>query len=301
MQSSGWLTTSLTEARNRADLFIIAGSDVHSSNPRCFERIVCNEASMFSDNPPKRTVIFLGDGLDQSAAKGPRIGEVLSIPCKTDRIGEVLDAMRAIQKGAIITAETIGGVPRATVEDLFARFKAATYSVVVWNPASFDFADGDLTVQAICEFIKESNATSRSAGLLMGGNEGAPSAASVCAWQSGYPLRVSYANGKPEYDSERYDAARMLAAKESDLLVWLASFGEDLVPPDTDVTSIVLGTPGLKLARRPKVFIPIGTPGVDHAGRVIRVDNVVSLPLRKLRQSKLPSAMDVLASIQAAL
>jgi formylmethanofuran dehydrogenase subunit B len=34
---------------------------------------------------------------------------------------------------------------------------------------------------------------------------------------------------------------------------------------------------------------------------MIRVDNVVSLPLRKLRQSKLPSAMDVLASIQAAL
>jgi formylmethanofuran dehydrogenase subunit B len=137
--------------------------------------------------------------------------------------------------------------------------------------------------------------------LSLGGNEGAPSAVSVCAWQSGYPLRVSYANGKPEYDPELYDADRMLAAKESDLLVWLASIGDDLVPPETDVTTIVLGTPGLKLSRKPKVFIPIGTPGVDHAGRMIRVDNVVSLPLRKLRQSKLPSAMDVLASIQAAL
>ena len=301
MQSSGWLTTTLTEARNRADLFIIAGCDINKSNPRFFERVVCNEASMFSDNPPKRTVIFLGDGLDQSAAKGPRIGEVLTIPCKTDRIGEILDAMRAMQKGVSITGDTIGGVPRATVEDLFARFKAATYSVVVWNPASFDFAGGDLTVQAICEFIKEGNATSRSAGLSLGGNEGTPSAISVCAWQSGYPLRVSYANGKPEYDAERYDAARMLAAKESYLLVWLASFGDDLVPPETDVPTIVLGTPGLKLSRKPKVFIPVGTPGVDHAGRIIRVDNVVSLPLRKLRQSKLPSAIDVLASIEAAL
>lgn len=301
MQSSGWLTTTLTEARNRADLFIIAGCDINKSNPRFFERVVCNEASMFSDNPPKRTVIFLGDGLDQSTAKGPRIGEVLTIPCKTDRIGEILDAMRAMQKGVSITGDTIGGVPRATVEDLFARFKAATYSVVVWNPASFDFAGGDLTVQAICEFIKEGNATSRSAGLSLGGNEGTPSAISVCAWQSGYPLRVSYANGKPEYDAERYDAARMLAAKESDLLVWLASFGDDLVPPETDVPTIVLGTPGLKLSRKPKVFIPVGTPGVDHAGRIIRVDNVVSLPLRKLRQSKLPSAIDVLASIEAAL
>lgn len=301
MQSSGWLTTSLTEARNRADLFVIAGSDLNQSNPRFFERIVCNEASMFSDNPPKRTVIFLGEGLDQSAVKGPRIADVLTIPCKIDRIGEILDAMRAMQKGASISDDTIGGVPRATIEDLLARYKAAAYSVVVWNPASFDFAGGDLTIQAICEFIKESNATSRSAGLPLGGNEGQPSAASVCAWQSGYPLRVSFANGKPEYDAERYDAARMLAAKESDLLVWLASFGDDLVPPDTDVATIVLGTPGLKLNRKPKVFIPVGTPGIDHVGRIIRVDNVVSLPLRKLRHSKLPSAADVLASIEAAL
>ncbi|AGK57660.1 formylmethanofuran dehydrogenase [Hyphomicrobium denitrificans 1NES1] len=301
MQSSGWLTTSLTEARNRADLFVIAGCDLNQSNPRFFERIVCNEASMFSDNPPKRTVIFLGEGLDQSAVKGPRIADVLTIPCKIDRIGEILDAMRAMQKGASISDDTIGGVPRATIEDLLARYKAAAYSVVVWNPASFDFAGGDLTVQAICEFIKESNATSRSAGLPLGGNEGQPSAASVCAWQSGYPLRVSFANGKPEYDIERYDAARMLAAKEGDLLVWLASFGDDLVPPDTDVPTVVLGTPGLKLSRKPKVFIPVGTPGIDHVGRIIRVDNVVSLPLRKLRHSKLPSAADVLASIEAAL
>lgn len=106
----------------------------------------------------------------------------MTIPCKTDRVGEILDTMRAMQKGAIITDETIGGV-RATVEDLFARFKAATYSVVVWNPACFDFAGGDLTVQAICEFIKEADLTTRSAGLSLGGNEGAPSAVSVCAWR----------------------------------------------------------------------------------------------------------------------
>ena len=50
------------------------------------------------------------------------------------------------------------------------------------------------------------------------------SAAAVCAWQSGFPLRVSFASGKPDYDSERYAMTRMLAAKESDLLVWIASF-----------------------------------------------------------------------------
>src|SRR6185437_9780519 len=156
--------------------------------------------------------------------------------------------------------------------------------VIAWAAASLAFPNADLTVQAMSEFLKEINTTSRFAGLTLGGDEGSPTAGSVCAWQSGFPLRVSFANGKPEYDSERYDMMRMLAAKESDLLLWLASFTPDLSPPDTDVPMIVLGT-----------------PGINHAGIIIRVDTVVSLPLRKLRKSKLPRAADVIASIEAAL
>ena len=64
---------------------------------------------------------------------------------------------------------------------------------------------------------------------------------------------------------------------------------------------IVLGTPGLKLNRAPVVFIPIGTPGADHAGLIVRCDNVVSLPLRNLGRSSLPRAADILGSIEAAL
>jgi formylmethanofuran dehydrogenase subunit B len=301
LQSSGWMLTTLTEARNRADLFIIAGADVQKIHPRFFERVVCNEASMFSETPPKRTVIFLGEGLDQSAVKGSRIGEVITLACKADRIGEILDAMRAMRKGAVVADETIGGLPRATVEDLLARCNAATYGVIVWAPSSFAFANADLTVQAISEFVKDVNATSRFAGLSLGGDEGSVSASAVCAWQSGFPLRVSFASGKPDYDSERYSATRLLADKESDLLVWLSSYTVDLSPPDSDVPAIVLGIPGIKLKRTPKVYIPVGTPGIDHAGSAVRVDSVVSLPLRKLRQSKLPRATDVVASIEAAL
>jgi formylmethanofuran dehydrogenase subunit B len=63
----------------------------------------------------------------------------------------------------------------------------------------------------------------------------------------------------------------------------------------------VLGTPGLKLASPPAVFIPVGTPGVDHTGRIIRCDSVVSLPLRNLGRSLLPKAADILAAIELAI
>jgi len=302
MQSSGWVTTTLTEARNRADLFIIAGCDVQKMHPRFFERIVCNEASMFSDTPPKRTVVFIGEGLDHSALKGQeRIGEVITLPVKAERIGEVLDTMRALNKGATIPGNDIGGLPRAAVDDLLARCKAASYGVIVWAPSSLGFPSADLTVQAVNEFVKEINLTSRFAGLSLGGSEGSTSAGAVCTWQSGFPLRVSYTSGKPDYDVERYSLNRLLFAKEGDLLLWLASFSPDLTPPDTDIPMILLGTPSIKPARTPKVYIPVGTPGVDHTGVLMRVDSAVSLPLRKLRQSKLPSAASVLEKIEAAL
>ena len=114
-------------------------------------------------------------------------------------------------------------------------------------------------------------------------------------------MRLSYASGKPDYDIYRYSIGRMLAEKEGDVLVWVATISPEIVPPETNLPTIVLGTPGLKLKYTPDVFIPVGTPGVDHAGILVRCDNVVSLPLKNLKRAPLPRAADVLAAVEAAL
>jgi formylmethanofuran dehydrogenase subunit B len=48
-------------------------------------------------------------------------------------------------------------------------------------------------------------------------------------------------------------------------------------------------------------MIPIGTPGLDHAGSVNRTDAVVTLPLRALRNTGLPTAAAVLDAIRREL
>jgi formylmethanofuran dehydrogenase subunit B len=301
LQTSGYFMTTMTEARNRADLFIIA-SDVHTFHPRFFERVVCNEKSMFADPAPKRTVVFLGKGYDTSAAVGARIGDVVHIPCDTDRIGEIVSALRSLHKGAPLPAESVAGIPKAQIEDLLARCHKADYGVVVWVPPGLDFPNADLTVHQICEFVKDLNVKQRFAGLSLGGNEGASSAASVCAWQSGYPLRVSFETGAPKYDPDLYAIPKLIASKQTDCLVWLASFTADLSPPATDIPTVVLGCHDIKLPQEPAVYIPVGTPGIDHRGQLVRCDSVVSLPLRDLgRASGLPRTVDILSAIEAAL
>lgn len=301
LQTSGWFMSTLTETRNRADLIIIVATDVHKLHPRFMKRIVAPAETMFDDPPVKRTVVFLGKGLDTASASGERIGEVITLPCPIEQVNDVLAALRAEIKGAPLASQEIAGVPRAAIKNLAERCKRASYGVMVWAPPALSFPNADLTVHLVSETVKDLNVTTRFAGLALGGNEGAVTAAAVAGWQSGYPLRVSFASGAPEYDSLRYSIGRMLAAGEGDLLVWIASISPEIVPPESKLPTVVLGTPGLKLTSQPKVFIPVGTPGVDHAGRMVRVDNVVSLPLKNLGRSTLPRVADVLAKIEAAL
>jgi formylmethanofuran dehydrogenase subunit B len=301
LQTTGWTTSTLTETRNRADLIVIAGSDIAKFNPRFFERIASPPDSMFDVTAKKRTIVFIGKGLDRALAKDSRIGEVVTLPCKLEDAGAVVGALRARLRGFRIKSRKIAGVSLADIDALAERCKQAKYGVVVWTPPSLDFPHAEFAIDQFAGLVKDLNQTTRFAGLSLGGGEGITTAGAVCSWQSGYPLRVSFLSGAPDYDPYRYAIRRMLADGEGDVLVWIASFSPNLGPPKTKLPTIVLGTPGLKLAHTPAVFIPVGTPGVDHAGRLLRVDNVVSLPLKDLGRAALPRAADILAAIEAAL
>ncbi len=301
LQSRGWITTTLTEARNRADVFIVVGTNVQYVHPRFFERIVNVDSSVITNQPPKRTIVFIGKGLDPSAAKGSRIGEIVTLECENDRVGEVIGALAAEVRGTPPTSDNVAGIPVADVRALAERCQKASYPVFLWAPTSFGFANADLTVSVLSDLIKDLNVKGRAAGLSLGGSEGSTSAVAVSAWQSGYPLRVSFASGKPDYDVLRYAIPSMLASGQGDLLVWTASFTPDLGPPATNIPLIVFGTPGLTFPQTPAVYIPVGTPGVDHAGRLMRVDSVATLPLRNLGRSSLPKVSSLLGAIELAL
>lgn len=302
LQTKGWFMSTLTETRNRADLVIVVASDLAALHPRFFERIATPAETMFAAGSPKRTIVLLGCAVE--ASSHPRAGgcEVVDIPCPPAAVPAVLGYLRARLKSIDVAAPPPAGLVRETLDDLTRRAAAASYGVVVWAPQALTFDGGDLVVQAISDIVRDLNKTTRFAGLSLGGNDGAASAASVCSWQSGYPLRVSFASGAPDYDPYRYDLARMIAAGEGDVLIWTSTFGPDPVaPPATTLPAVVLATPGIALASAPAVFIPVATPGLDHSGRLVRCDNVVSLPLRQLRQVSLPRLTDVAARIAAAL
>ena len=84
-------------------------------------------------------------------------------------------------------------------------------------------------------------------------------------------------------------------------MVWVSSFSETRLPPRSGAPTIVLGRAGMVFEEEPAVYIPVGTPGIDHAGHLFRADRVVAVPLRGLRASHLPSVAQAIDAIDAAL
>ena len=297
---SGWMATTLGEVKNRVDVLVVFGTDIEDGFPRFFERFVWNRETLFGQDPATREVIYIGREPSGRAAHAPDGRAPWVLPCPPESWPDVAAALAALARGARLQATEVGGLAIGDLQKVVDRLKNASYGVVAWAAGQLDFPHADLTVQQLCQLVVVLNDTTRGGVLPLGGQNGDKTAAQVCAWQTGYPTRVSFARGYPEFDPFLFGTDRLLASGEADLLVWVASLST-LPPPVTDVPTIVIARSGMRCEREPEIFIPVGTPGIDHVGHTYRCDSVVALPLYKLRESGLPSAQTVLQGIENAL
>jgi len=299
LQARGWMTTTLTEIRNRADLVLFVGTDAGQFQD-FYERAIWPQEAMFEPKPANRRLVYLGSGLQSKLGqKGQRKPQHLK--CKPEELGEVVGALNAVANDQPLN-QKVAGIKQADLQALAGELQQARYSVIVWSPAELPEANAEPIIESICNLVETLNATTRSSGFILGGQDAAVTAVNVTAWLTGYPLRVSFARGYPEYDPVAYGLDNMLESRSADSILWLSTLNADKkMPAVGNMPSIVIADSDTAYTKQPDVFIPAGTPGIDHAGTLIRADGVVSLPLRKLRDSDRPSGRDVLQAIHAKL
>lgn len=303
LQDSGWVTTTLSEVFNHADLVIVLGHGPEQAFPRLRERILSPAMATEGQRGP----LFLGESGQRSvltlrprgaAAPEPTEGDTATtVDVELDQLGHVAALLRAIVADVPLQSGGVQGLDISRLRSLAGQLQRARYSVVLWATGEWRFPHAGLAIEMWCELARDLNRTTRSAVLALGGSEGDLGANQVCTWQSGYPLPTGFARGCPEHDPYLYDSARLLARHEVDGLLWLSSFSPEASPPSTEAPAIVLAHPGTALAKAPAVFIPVGVPGVDHAGHMYRTDSVVALPLSGLRDGGPPAAATVIEAI----
>jgi formylmethanofuran dehydrogenase subunit B len=299
LATRGAITSTLSEVANRADLIVVLGASPLAESSRFLERAVSPADSLHPERLAARQLVALAP---RSAG---RLMKRVSVPARhlitpAESLAEVILALRALIAGRPLRVRSVAGIKIAELAELANKLLAARYAVIVWGHDVTATPHAELALECAHDLLKDLNRKTRAAGFPLGGGNGAASANAVCAWQSGYGLRTSFAKGYPVHDPVRFSARQMIRDGAADLLIWVSAFSTRDVPPtDFDCPTIVLGRSGMRFEVVPDIYIPVGTPGIDHAGRMVRADSSVSLPLPALRESGLPSVQQVLGQIAA--
>lgn len=309
MQNSGWLTTTLAEIKNRADVILAIGTDISSSHPRFFEKLVWNTDSLFDKPLPQVILLGAADNNQVSAADNNHADAAGSnnpatapdgtppqtIPAQITELPEIINALNALLNGKKLHSEAIAGIPLTALNALLEKLTSAKYAVIAWSASTLKIPHAELLIQSIVQLINKLNEKSRAAGLPLNSGDGDSSVNNVSTWLTGYPTRSRFNDGIPAYDTVRFAAKQQLA--ECDALLWVSTFNP-YPAPDCKAPTIVIGHPGTRFERMPDIFIPVGIPGVDHNGLMFRMDSSITLPLKKLRDSSLPSLGEIISKIE---
>lgn len=301
MQQRGWILTTLAELKNRADCIVMVGTNAVDEFPRFFERFVWDQPSLSGLRANQRHIAYIGHALDTVQGRAPSGRAPAVLDCNGAEIADVLTRLRLRIAAPPAASVTRGRKRNATpIDRLAQQIGSAHYAVFVWSPGDLG-NHVEAVVNQLCLLLSELNRRQRAAGVVLGGNDGGVSAVNACTWQTGFPLRVNFATGMPVYDPVLHAQDMMLGAGAADALLWISSFSARQVPAAASVPTIVLSRPSRRLASGSTVYIPVGTPGVDHAGNLLRTDGVVALPLHRLRNPVAPSVADVLTMIRERL
>lgn len=290
------MTTTLSEIRNHCDLLLIVGPDPSGAFPRFLERCIARKSTLYAEDAPPPRVCRVGPA---SAAK-PSGAAVDEIECLPERLPQAVAALRCLIGGRPIDTRQLGGLSIDRLAALAAELKAARYGVVAWISGALDPVHADMLTLSLADLVRDLNRWTRAAAMPLGGSDNVLGVNQLCTWQSGVPLRTSFRRGVPEHDSHLFAASRLLESGEADALIWITAL-HPLPAPSTGVPIIAIAAADTPFERAPEVFIPVGIPGIDHAGEIFRADAVVALHLPALRRAVLPSVAEVVDRIDRAI
>lgn len=272
-QMQGLITTSLGEARNRADLWLFIGAGIFHRQPRILERLLLAKERLHTESTPR--VMVLGSGAPGTL---PRQAEYLDLGSFS--VMDFIGGIRALMLGQRLDA-TLHPMTRGLVE----RIQEAQYLVIALDPADSGDSNSegliDLDLLGITRLIRQLNETGRAALLPMGAGDGLASFQQAGLWHNGFGLRTRHASGGPVYDPHGHDTTRMLLEGGADLVLWHASL-RPVPPPKTSLPTLVFGHPGLTFSQEPELFVPLAVPGIHRNGQIHRGDGLTVLPLPAL-------------------
>jgi formylmethanofuran dehydrogenase subunit B len=253
MREAGVMVTTLNEARLRADTLLVIGPGPFTRPELTRDLLAAPTAPEIGD--VKRRVFWLCPG--RHAPATPADADVRTIGRSADELPALLAALRARMAGRSVNRSPAAA---KTLDALAADLQAARFGVAVWSAAELD----PLVIEMLCGLVDDLNARTRFSGLAVPPPDNAAGVLQVCGWTTGMPMRTGFGRGRPEHDPWRFDAARLVASRETDCVLWISAYGGATPPWPADVPMIAMTAKDVRFRAPPRVQIEVGRPGIDH-------------------------------------
>lgn len=297
----GEVTSSLGEVRNRGDLIIFWGSNPAESHPRHFSKYSLEPKGLFVPNGrADRTCVVVDVRRTPSADAAD-----VFLQIKPGGDFEALWILRALAAGIEIDPEMAmeqTGQPLSAWQDLIARMKAARFGVVFYGLGVTMTRGKHTNCEAILALIRDMNKYTRFVGRSNRGHGNVTGADHVLTWRTGYPFGVNLSRGYPRFNPGEYTAADILARKEADAALIIASdpmanFPQPACDHLASIPYIALDPQDSATTRAAAIAFTVATYGINVPGTVYRMDDV-PIPLRPAFDSPFPSDLDILTGIE---
>lgn len=300
-QGVGEVTATLGEVRNRADLVMFWGANPAESHPRHFTRYSLMPKGMFVPNGRKdRTCVVV----DVRRTKTAKTADVF-IQMKPRSDFEALWTLRALAQEIPLDGEQVEretGVPLAVWQDLMDRMKRAKFGVIFFGMGLTMTRGKHANTEALLALTRDMNRYTRFVCKPNRGHGNVSGADNVVTWRTGYPFAVNLARGYPRFNPGEYTASDVLARREADAALIVASdpmanFSQPARDHLARIPYVALDPKDTPTTRQATVAFTVATYGINVPGTVYRMDDV-PIPLRPAFESPHPSDQTILEGIQ---
>jgi formylmethanofuran dehydrogenase subunit B len=200
IQRSGLNSVSLAEARDHSDFLMVIGDDsMMAAVPRM-------PFALSNGRPGQQTALLLGDFSIAATEQWKKAGfDTWSVRCE---LATIPSSLAQWSRWSDSTASKPSNEASPT-NQLFERMATARYTTVVWSAETLQLEQADLWVERMLQWISSRNEDTRCAALPWTSLDG--TFQQVCTWLTGFPGRVAFRDGVPDYDPDRHSYEQWIA------------------------------------------------------------------------------------------
>jgi len=298
IQEVGHPGCTLGQVKNRADVIIYWGCNPIEAHPRHMSRYTTYSDGFFIDNSFRnRTVIVV----DVRKTETSKIADEF-VKVKPGGDYAVLSALRAIVRGkGDVVPPSVAGVKKIQLEKIAKLCKEARFGAVFFGVGLTMSRGKYKNVRNAIELVDELSRHTKFTISAMRGHGNVYGSNEVFTWMTGYPYAVDYCRGVAFYNPGETSAIDILAKKECDACLVVASdpgahFPKACVKHLARIPTVVIDPFPSLTTPVADVQIPVAVTGIDAEGTVYRMDGV-PIHVKKVIESDVPTDTDILTRI----